>query len=286
MVTTVTDTYRTTPNTTFTIDISQYTGACDFTSLKNDGVKQIYLRAYGSSHSGNGDTLFEQFIPYAKPLFPLGAYYYGMPQSSALSDAKVQADQFIAKMKGGFSGGLGDLMPFLDVEDNSALVASGQQSTLSLSVTDLLTWIDNFRNYFEDTTGVRLGLYTSGYFVHDQRNNFNEGFTTQGNILRDMPVWMAGYTKYGYTSPPQVGGFKNLLAWQYSEDGVFAGAPNNKVDLSLAYAPMTSQKALYVEEVVNNTSTATNVVQGANGVTVTTTTVTTTSHIEKVKIYQ
>jgi GH25 family lysozyme M1 (1,4-beta-N-acetylmuramidase) len=282
MVTTVTDTYRTTPNTTFTIDINQYTGACDFTSLKNDGVKQIYLRAYGSTHSGNGDTLFEQFIPYAKPLFPLGAYYYAMPNDGTLADAKIQADQFIAKIKGGFGGGYGDLIPMLDLEDNSAIGGKN----LSLSVDDLLSWTNNFRNYFEDTTGVRLGLYTDGYFVKTQRNNFNEGITPSGNIVKDMPLWIAGYTKYNITSPPQVGGFTNLVAWQYSEDGVFAGAPNNKVDISIAYKPMTSQKALYVEEVVSNTNTATNVIQGANGVTVTTTTITTTSHIEKVKVYQ
>jgi GH25 family lysozyme M1 (1,4-beta-N-acetylmuramidase) len=286
MVTTITDTYRTTPNTTFFIDINAYSGACDFTSLKNDGVKQIYLRAYGSDHSGTGDKLFEQFIPYARGVkLPLGAYYYAMPKDSTLADAKLQADQFIAKMKGGF-GNYGDLIPMLDVEDNSTIVGAGQPSTISLSVSDLLTWINNFRNYFEDTTGVRLGLYTDGYFVKDQRNNFNEGRTPEGNIIKDMPVWFAGYTRYGVTQCPQAGGFQNVLAWQYSDQAVFAGIPSNKVDVSLAYAPMTSQKVVMVEEVISNTATSTNTIQGANGVTVTTTTITTTSHIEKVKTYQ
>jgi hypothetical protein len=41
-----------------------------------------------------------------------------------------------------------------------------------------------------------------------------------------------------------------------------------------------------VEEVISNTATSTNNIQGANGVTITTTTITTTSHIEKVKTYQ
>jgi GH25 family lysozyme M1 (1,4-beta-N-acetylmuramidase) len=243
MVATVTDTYRTTPNTTFMIDINQYTGACDFTSLKNDGVKQIYLRAYGSNHSGTGDTLFEQFVPYAKPLFPLGAYYYAMPNDSSYADAKAQADQFINKIKGPL-GGYGDLIPMLDVEDNSAIGGKN----LSMSVSDLLSWINNFRNYFEDTAGVRLGLYTDPYFVGHQRNNFNQGVVgTQGNIVYDMPVWFAAYTKYGYTACPSAGGFQNVWAWQYSEDGVFAGAPNNKVDLSIAYKPLKSQKVVYVK---------------------------------------
>lgn len=283
MATTITDSIRTTPNTIFTIDINQYTGACDFSSLKNDGVKQIYLRAYGSTHSGTGDTLFEQFIPYAKGQgLPLGAYYYAMPNDGTLADAKIQADQFIAKMKGGFSGSYGDLIPMLDLEDNSAIGGKN----LSLSVDDLLSWTNNFRNYFEDTTGIRLGLYTDGYFVKTQRNNFNEGVTPQGNIVKDMPLWMAGYTKYNISSVPKVGGFNNIIAWQYSEDGVFSGAPNNKVDLTIAYQPMKSQKVVMVDEVVSSTQSSTNNVQGVNGVTVTTTTITTTSHIEKVKTYQ
>lgn len=243
MVTTVTDSIRTTANTTFTIDLSQYSGPCDFTSLKNDGVKQIYLRAYGSTHSGTGDTLFEQFIPYAKTNFPLGAYYYAMPNDATLADAKTQADQFITKMKGGFGGGYGDLIPMLDVEDNSAVGGK----TLSMPVTDLLTWINNFRNYFEDTTSTRLGLYTGAYFVEEQRNNFNEGKTPEGNIIKDMPVWFAAYTKYGYKTVPQVGGFQNVWAWQYSEDGVFAGAPNNKVDLTIAYHSLKSQKVIWTK---------------------------------------
>jgi GH25 family lysozyme M1 (1,4-beta-N-acetylmuramidase) len=284
MVATVTDTYRTTPNTTFMIDINQYTGPCDFTSLKNDGVKQIYLRAYGSQ--GTADTLFTQFIPYAKPLFPLGAYYYAMPKDATLLDATSQADKFIAKLKEGFGGGYGDLMPVLDLEDNSAHVASGAISTLSMSVTDLLNWANNFRNHFEDVTGVRLCLYTDGYFVNTQRNNFNEGVTPEGNILKDMPVWFAGYTRYNVTQCPQAGGFNNVVAWQYSDKAVFAGAPGNTVDVSLAYKPMTSQKVVMVEEVISNTATSTNNIQGANGVTITTTTITTTSHIEKVKTYQ
>lgn len=283
MVTTVTDTYRTTPNTLFTIDINQFTGACDFTSLKNDGVKQLYLRAYGSTHSGNGDTLFEQFIPYAKALFPLGAYYYAMPNDGTLADAKIQADQFITKMQHGFGSlSFGDLMPMLDVEDNSAVGGKN----LSLPVTALLSWIDNFRNYFEDTTGVRLGLYTDGYFVKDQRNNFNEGVTISGNIVKDMPVWIAGYTKYNITSVPMVGGFQNVLAWQYSEDGVFAGAPNNKVDLSISYRPMTSQKVIKTNQVASNTTEDTNTTQNPDGSTTTKTTIITTSKIVQVKTYQ
>jgi GH25 family lysozyme M1 (1,4-beta-N-acetylmuramidase) len=284
MVATVTDTIRAIPNTWFTIDINQFTGACDFASLKNDGVKHIYLRAYGSSHSGNGDTLFEQFIPYAKGQgFPLGAYYYAMPNDGTLADAKIQADQFIAKMQHGFGAlSFGDLMPMLDIEDNSAVGGKN----LSMPVSDLLSWINNFRNYFEDTTGVRLGLYTDGYFVHDQRNNFNEGFTSQGNIVKDMPVWMAGYTKYNITSVPKVGGFQNILAWQYSEDGVFAGAPNNKVDLSISYAPMTSQKVVKTNQVLSSTSEDTNTTQNPDGSTTTKTTIITTSKIVQVKTYQ
>ena len=176
MATTVTDTIRTRPNTLFGLDGSQYQGNMDFASLKNDGVKFAIFRTYGSTHTGTGDTMFEKNIGLAKAQgIPCGSYFYCTPTNPySYNDVKAQADLFINKLKSGFGSYYGDLIPMIDVEDNKANTPVGQ-STLDISVDDLLRWCNDYRNYFEDKTGVQLGIYTNYYFVGEQRNNFNEG---------------------------------------------------------------------------------------------------------------
>src|SRR5205085_6484513 len=165
---------------------------------------------------------------------PCGSYFYCTPTNPySYNDVKAQADLFINKLKSGFGSYYGDLIPMIDVEDNKANTPVGQ-STLDISVDDLLRWCNDYRNYFEDKTGVQLGIYTNYYFVGEQRNNFNEGKTAQGNIIKDMPLWMSAWTRYGYNDCPINGGWTKALIWQYSDGGVFTGMPDNKCDLDLA----------------------------------------------------
>lgn len=286
MVTTVTDTIRTRPNTLFGFDASMYQDVIDWASVKADGVKFAILRTYGSSHTGSGDTMFEKYIAGAKAQsIPTGGYFFCTPKVPYdYNDMKSQADLFINKLKSGYGGSYGDLIPMIDVEDNSANVAKGQ-STLDISVDDLLKWCNDYRNYFEDKTGVQLGIYTNHYFVKDQRNNFNEGVTKQGNIIKDMPLWMSAWTRYGYNDCPLSGGWTKALIWQYSDGGVFTGIPNNKCDLDLALTgnvnDILSKRVVQTENLVTETDTKTdsNSVKNDDGsvstVIATTTTITT-----------
>lgn len=291
-VVTTTDTYRTRPNTSFGVDISSIQTSVDFASLKNDGVKWAMLRAYGSAHSGNGDAMFEKFIQQANAVgMPTGAYYYSIPTMNT-ADAKTQADQFITKVKNGYGGGFGQLTPIVDVEDNSNIVASGTLSTLQIPTTDLLNWVDYFRNYFEDKTGVQLGLYTAKDFI-ETKDNFNEGKTQQGNILKDMPLWVAAYIQYGYTNAPLAGGWTNYIAWQYDYRNKFAGVPSGQgVDTSIAPIPFNfnQKRVVYTQELtVANTVTNADshtVDNGDTVVTTSTTVTTTTMKRSTVKSYQ
>jgi lysozyme len=292
MVTTVTDTYRTRVNTLFGVDLSQYQQPVDFQSLKNDGVKFAYLRAYGSTHSSTGDTMFEKYVTGASNVgMPTGSYYYAMPNSIYdYNDAKAQATQFVTKLKNGYGGGYGDLIPMVDVEDTTGIQPVGK-TTLDMPVTDLLRWTNDFRNVFEDLTGVQLGLYTGYYFVNDQRNNFNEGKTPEGNILKDMPLWISMYIKW-YKDVALCGGWTDWLMWQYNDSGVFAGIPNAKCDLDLmngvSLDKLRTKKVYYADVVTTNEDTVTDKKADTVGdvtTTIITTTTTITSTKESVKHY-
>lgn len=293
MVTTSTDTYRTRANTMFGVDISSLQGTVDFNSLKNDGVKWAIIRAYGSKHEIGGDTMFEKNVSLAKIAgIPTGGYYYAIPNNNTTLDAQQQADLFIAKLQKGYGvGKYGDLIPMIDVEDDTAVVPTGVTPTVKMPVADLLNWVNDFRNYFEDKTGVQLGIYTGNDFVKDH-SNFNEGITPEGNILKDMPLWVAAYVTYKYTDAPLPGGWKSYVAWQYDYRGTFAGIPSGfQTDLNIAPTPFAlySKQVVPTETLVTDTTVATTTDTTKTDIsttTVVTTTTTTTTTKVKGKKYK
>jgi GH25 family lysozyme M1 (1,4-beta-N-acetylmuramidase) len=230
------------------IDVSEYQGTIDWQAVKDSGVNHVYLRAYGSSrtlNNGNGDANFETYIQQANAVgIKTGAYFYTMPSVPLdLAQARYEADLFIAKLESGYgTGQYGDLMPMMDLEDNTGVSVAGQAIT-DLSVEDTMQWANEFRNYFEQQTGRVLGLYTGDNFVRDTMNNFNHDdatgqavIGTSGNLIQDMPLWIQGYIKYdryqGYVMP-SCGGWTKWYIFQYSEEGTQAGIVGN-VDQNLA----------------------------------------------------
>lgn len=210
------------------IDISSINndaGTFNWTSIKNDGVKFVIARAYGSTHGGTGDTYFVSNVNGARGVgIPIGAYYYAVPTLPYNpQEAKDQAQQFIDKMKTAFNtaaGDWGDIIPMLDFEDSTAWGGD----TLAMDVSDLLDWADTFRNYFQQNTGVVLGIYTGYDYVYNQRSNFNYNKAgTKGNILSNMPLWVSGYDYKGQTTMPDFAGWTSYVAWQYTDQGAVAG---------------------------------------------------------------
>jgi len=224
------------------IDVSEYQGTIDWAAVKSSGINYSYLRAYGSSrtaNNGNGDLQFENNVTASKAAgVKTGGYFFAMPVVPFdISQARTEADLFIAKLQAGYGAGqYGDLMPILDVEDNAASAAAGA-TIFDLSVENMLQWVNEFRNYFEQQTGRTLGLYTGDYFVRDQRNNFNYDDATgqpvagtSGNIIQDMPLWIQGYDNYDrYKGDvmPSSGGWTKWYIFQYSESGTQVGITGN-----------------------------------------------------------
>ena len=145
------------PLSTFGPDLNEFSRDVNFLTLaKNSDF--IYLRASGS---GTGKLRIDKkFLEFAKECrrlgIPCGAYHFAKP-SKDLDSAVIQADQFIDVLQQGFgTGDYGDLFPVLDVET---------PTDRSLTPTELVNWIDRFRDRFEEKTRRRLMLYTGLFFI-------------------------------------------------------------------------------------------------------------------------
>ena len=220
----------------------------NFATMKSSGVKGAYLRCYG--HDSAIDVNFVTWAGQAKSAGVLtGGYYYAMPKSPTLdlTDARTQAETFANGLQQGYgTGNYGDLLPMLDLEDNSGYAPAGQATT-NMAVSDFLSWSNEFRNHFESITGRTLGVYTDNYFVRDKMNNFNCDLNTgqplagtQGNPLVDMPLWVAGfdyYPRYMGSVMPVMGGWNKWYAFQHTDKATASTygvttSGNNQIDQS------------------------------------------------------
>ena len=202
------------PNSTFGIDINEYTQNVNFQTLART-IDFLYLRASGS---GSGRFRADRkFLEYAKAArdygIPVGAYHYAIP-SYDLTTADSQCNDFINILQEGFGNkNYGDLFPVLDVEapvDNK------------ISTKALIDWIERFKKCFEKKTRRRLMLYTGTFFI-ELYDDFKLPDGSQP--LKTMPLWIAMYTKIPGNPPfpPDVGGWTRWRVWQYSEDETVQG---------------------------------------------------------------
>ena len=205
------------PNSTFGIDINEYTQNVNFQTLATN-IDFLYIR---SSGSGTGRFRVDRkFLEYAKAArnygIPVGAYHFGVP-SYDLTTADSQCNDFINILQEGFGNkNYGDLLPVLDVE----LPVDNKISTKAL-----IDWIERFRKCFEKKTRRRLMLYTGAFFI-ELYNDFKLPDGSQP--LKSMPLWIAMYTNVPINPPypPDLGGCKRWRIWQYSEGETVQGVGN------------------------------------------------------------
>jgi len=205
------------PNSRFGIDINEYTQNVQFDILATK-IDFLYLRSSGSATGKfRIDQKFLEFAAASRNFgIPVGAYHFGLP-SYDLTDADRQCDDFINVLQEGFGNkDYGDLFPVLDIE---------APTNKSITTKVLIDWIDRFRKRFERKTRRRLMLYTGVDFI-ELYDNFN--IPGQGYPLKNMPLWIAMYTKIPINPqfPPNVGGWTRWRIWQYSEDATVLGVGN------------------------------------------------------------
>jgi hypothetical protein len=250
----------------------------DFSSLDNifdenllfSQIDFMWCRAWGSAHTGAGDTQTIEFVEAARRHGkPVGCYYFATPLIDAaagistdaqiIAHAEEQAQQFIDKLYLVFGhGNVGDLMPMVDVEQYvDKLTQYGHTPTYNerypqavMTSEQLVTFILAFKNYFNSVTGWRLGMYTGEYWIKAPRPTEGAGLTDAQiaslNPPEDpLPLWIARYDEYNTvnTSVPNIGNYTKHVAWQYTGTGNAAAygiandAPyqaNNYLDLNRA----------------------------------------------------
>ena len=212
----------------------------------------LICRAYGSDHTGTGDSAFAGFVAKAHThKCPVGAYYFGTPfvdanfstDAQLTSQAQTQCQQFIDKLYAVFgAGNVGDLVPFLDLETYTDKYANqGHATTMNawypqasgMTSAQFVTWVKAFRDYFYAQTGRRLGFYTNRYWL--TTNDVDSGGNKQGmglttaqiadiNNNNTMPFWLAEYDSYyggstGNVQPADLSNITHWDAWQYSGTG-------------------------------------------------------------------
>ncbi|PFD32665.1 hypothetical protein CN285_27300 [Bacillus cereus] len=143
------------------LDISAYQGTVNFNKMKANGASWVICRTYGTNHRSNGDTRFEYYVRNARTAgLKVGTYYFATPKVPFdLQDVRNKTQQFIDKSISGTgnTNDLGDLIPMLDIEDDTKHVRE-RRSILLLRVTEFIQWILEFRRYFEDATQIRIGI--------------------------------------------------------------------------------------------------------------------------------
>jgi GH25 family lysozyme M1 (1,4-beta-N-acetylmuramidase) len=223
------------------VDLSSYQGNIDWGKMKAKNVRFAILRAYGSNHTGTGDANFERYVAEARTNgIPTGGYYFATPTPPLdLNQARTQAQQFIDKLQKGYgAGNFGELIPFLDIESNPNATAG--MNTKDLGKANLITWILEFRRYFQEQTGKVLGIYCNEWFMKDPTNM---AYTDdEMKPLAVMPLWVAEFEKYWGTTrlqtnpaPNNFGGWTSYNAWQFSENGsgVEYGVSSTAIDLDV-----------------------------------------------------
>lgn len=179
------------------IDISKWQGDVDFGSVKNSGVKIVYIKATeGLSFI---DPKFSTNYQKAKSAGLLvGFYHFFRGDVNPLS----QANHFIKTI----SGTSADCKLAIDLE-----------STNGLGKSDLTTNAITFLEEVKRQTGKEVVVYTYSNFAQ----------TSIDNRLSVYPLWIANY---GVNTPQNNPIWSSWVGFQYSSTGRISGISGN-VDL-------------------------------------------------------
>jgi hypothetical protein len=202
-------------------DISSYQSITNPTQFFTD-FDFVYFRAYGSDHTGDGDTKFIDFVKLAKQYnVPSGGYYFATPDPTKAAnaadlkaDAEAQAAQFITKLQAAYgTGRYGDLVPMLDIEayegnkyDPTKILLESELKENALALTSLFeTSTDSPDNF-----GVTAGNFDGAGLSHGAiQFNFKSG--TLQPIWRDLLNNHPTVVQGAITNSADYDYFRNLI---------------------------------------------------------------------------
>jgi GH25 family lysozyme M1 (1,4-beta-N-acetylmuramidase) len=204
------------------IDVSHWDGTIDWSQVETNGVKFAYLKA--SEGTTLVDSKFANYVTGAKAnSIAVGAYHYAKPTAPYKpSEAVNQAAFFVNTMKSTLAN-YGDIMPVLDLEENGGL-----------SPKELGQWVRVFTNTVELLTHRQVMIYVSEDFLQSNGN--------LNNMISDLPLWVSYWDQYyGGQNPPDIAGWNQWTAWQYSSKGTVPGITGS-VDLDVGPSSVEALK--------------------------------------------
>ncbi|WP_244857550.1 lysozyme [Agromyces archimandritae] len=189
------------------IDVSNWQGSINWTSVRNAGIEFAYIKATeGTSYK---DPRFNTNYPNAYYAGVIrGAYHFALPN---VSSGATQANYFVNN-GGGWSRDNLTLPGALDIEWNPY-----GATCYGLSQTAMRNWITDFSNTYKSRTGRDPVIYTAASWWNQCTGNW----TGRSAI---NPLWVAHYTT-GSPAIPAGWGFYTM--WQYTSSGSVAGIAGN-----------------------------------------------------------
>lgn len=175
------------------IDVSYWQGNIDFSSVRNDGIEVVYIRAgQGSTYK---DSYFERNYSGAKANgLKVGFYHYVTARSI---DQAVQQAQFFASIISG--------------KEPDCRLAVDFESFGSLQVSEINAITLQFAQTLEEVTGKEVVIYSNAYSA---LTVFNE------EVAAKYPIWVADY---GVSEPFDNGKWTSWVGFQYTSRGNVSG---------------------------------------------------------------
>jgi len=185
------------------IDVSNYQGSINWTSVLNDGKTFAFVKAT-EGYTYNDPRFVTNMNNGNNAGVVMGAYHFARPDNNSAND---EANHFVS-IAGNYIGN-GYLPPVLDIE------ISGNYTFSQLSV-----WIQDWLTSVENQTGVRPIIYTTIYYASHLSSS-----------LSTYDLWVADPDGSPNSNPP-TGNWSDWVFKQYSSTGSVSGISGN-VDLNV-----------------------------------------------------
>lgn len=185
------------------LDVSEYQGNVDWSTVYADGGRWSYVKATeGASYTN--PYFSQQYSGSYNAEMVRGAYHFANPSESAGS---TQADYFVNN-GGGWSADTQTLPGALDIEYNP----SGSEC-YGYSQSGMVNWIASFLNEYHYRTGRWAAVYSTTDWWTTCTGNY-------GGFAANDPLWIANYNG---TATPMPNGWGTYTMWQWADSGVFPG---------------------------------------------------------------
>lgn len=234
------------------IDVSQFQGTINWSTVKADGIQFSWVRAMhglpGNPDSPSGspagdDTKFTtNMLGAAAAGIPAGAYAYAQPEYDTPAE---EATHYLSLASGYITSG--HLLPMIDIEEaggdpGGPIPGADIQGAASLSA-----WVNSYCNLIKNATGVDPIVYCN--------TNYAQHYLDSSVTIHKL--WIANYNGVN----PDDAGTSVLGVWgnnvdnsntwsafQYTSTGGYPGIQSTNVDHDWFNGPATALGAIEVPE--------------------------------------